>query len=119
MLNVSQSVEGNVQIFTPSGRFDNYTSSEVRQMLEEATQTHPAYIVVNLQDVGFVDSTGLAILVQGMKRSRQNDGDLLLCGLQQQVRMVFELTRLDRAFGIYPTERDAVAAFQERYEPAT
>lgn len=119
MLNVNQNVEDNVHIFTLSGTFDSYTSPEAREALQESAGQRPANIVVNLEGVNFVDSTGLATLVQAMKRSRQNEGDLLLCGLQQQVRMVFELTRLDQAFHIYPTERDAVAAFDQRsYQPA-
>ena len=51
------------------------------------------------------------MLVQGMKRCRERDGDLRLCALQQPVRMIFELTRLDRAFEIYQSEEDAVQAF--------
>lgn len=103
--------ENDVRILHLSGRFDSYTADTVRQWIETNTEEPPAQIVVNLQDVSFVDSTGLATLVQGMKRSRQHGGDLLLCHLQQPVRLIFELTRLDRAFEVMPTEEDAVAAF--------
>lgn len=104
-------VEDNVQVLQLSGRFDSYSSDRVRKWIEARTQGPPAQLVVNLRDVSFVDSTGLATLVQGMKRSRQHGGDLLLCHLQQPVRIIFELTRLDRAFAVLPTEEDAVSAF--------
>ena len=53
----------------------------------------------------------LSALVEGMKRSRQLEGDLRLCNLQQPVRMIFELTRLDRAFEIFSSEEEAIQAF--------
>src|ERR671929_137943 len=68
--------------------------------LEEAADKPPAHVVVNLAGVKFVDSTALAALVRSMKRCRQQGGDLHLCGLQQPVRIIFELTRLDRAIEI-------------------
>lgn len=101
----------NVKILELAGRFDTYTAGEVRQWIEEATKTEPANIVVNLQGVDFVDSTALATLVQGVKNCRQLNGDLRLCEVQQSVRMVFELTRLDRFFEVYPQETEAVKAF--------
>jgi anti-sigma B factor antagonist len=101
----------NVQILELTGRLDTYTAPPIRQWLEEAAANSPALIVVNLERVNFLDSTGLATLVQGMKRCRQSMGDLRLCSLQQPVRLIFELTRLDKAFEIYPGEEEAVHAF--------
>ncbi len=101
----------NVKILRLAGRFDTPNVNPVQARIDEAVETEPAYLVVNLQDVGFVDSTGLATLVAGMKRSREKKGDLRLCGLQQPVRMIFELTRLDKAFEIFNSEEEAVQAF--------
>jgi anti-sigma B factor antagonist len=103
--------ENDVRVLQISGRVDSYTVEPAKKWIETHTQAPPAQLVVNLERVTFIDSTGLATLVQGMKRSRQHGGDLLLCRLQQPVRLVFELTRLDRAFEVLPTEEDAVAAF--------
>jgi anti-sigma B factor antagonist len=100
-----------IKVLTLTGRFDALTSAEVQTWLEDATKAKPAQIVVNLGAVTFIDSTALSTLVAGMKRARQADGDLRLCKLQQPVRMIFELTRLDRAFEIFPGEEDAVGAF--------
>ena len=102
----------NIKILKLDGRFDNYTSSSIQSWLEEETNNKNPQIVVNLGGVEFVDSTALAILVQGMKRCRQHGGDVRLCQLQQQVRMIFELTRLDNAFEIFATEEEAVQAFR-------
>ena len=94
-----------------TGRFDSFAASTVAAAMDKATQTNPANVVVDLTGVDFIDSTGLAVLVQGMKRCRQNRGDLRLCGLRQPVRIIFELTRLDRAMEIFGTRAEAVAAF--------
>lgn len=106
----SRSAE-NVKILEISGRFDTYTAEQVRQWLAKESVEEPANIVVNLAGVDFVDSTGLATLVQGVKNCRQLNGDLRLCGVQQPVRMVFELTRLDKFFEVYLQENDAINAF--------
>lgn len=101
----------NIKILTLSGRFDALTSPSVQSWLDEAIKTKPVQIVVNLAAVTFIDSTALSTLVAGMKRARQMEGDLRLCKLQQPVRMIFELTRLDKAFEIFPGEDEAIGAF--------
>jgi anti-sigma B factor antagonist len=98
-----------VTVLALSGRFDAHSASGVAAALEKAASGSPARVVVNLEGVSFMDSTALATLVQGMKRCRQAGGDLRLCNLQQPVRIIFELTRLDKAFDIYPSEADALA----------
>lgn len=80
-----------------SGRFDALSSPAVGAWLESVTTKPPALALVEMSAVTFVDSTALSVLVKGMKRARENGGELVICGLQKQVRVIFELTRLDRA----------------------
>ena len=101
----------NVTILKLNGRFDSHTVPPIRNFLEEATRQEPAHIVVNLESVHFIDSSALSTLVACMKRARQLNGDLRLCNLQQPVRMIFELTRLDRAFEILAGETAAIQTF--------
>jgi anti-sigma B factor antagonist len=101
-----------IKILEIKGRFDMLSAPNVQAWLDNATQSEPANVVVNLTGVDFVDSTALATLVSGMKQSRQINGDLRLCGLRAPVRMIFELTRLDKAFEIFTLEEDAIAAFE-------
>lgn len=114
MLQINTKALDNVVIFEMNGRFDTYTADKLRQLLEPATSQPPAFIVVDLTGVQFVDSTALAALVQGMKRSRQQGGDVRLSGLGQAVRIIFELTRLDQAFEIYTKPGEAIASFQQK-----
>lgn len=102
-----------IKILEINGRFDTLSAPGVQAWLNDATLNAPAQIVVNLAGVDFVDSTALATLVSGMKRSRQAAGDLRLCGLRPPVRMIFELTRLDQAFELFTLEEEAIAAFNQ------
>jgi anti-sigma B factor antagonist len=104
---------GNVAVLELAGRFDAHMTPPVVDWLERTATKSPAQVVVNLANVHFIDSSALAVLVKGMKRCRQQNGDLYLAGLQQPVRIIFELTRLDKAFQIYQHENEAVEGFAE------
>lgn len=113
-MNVEVAWTDGVTVLQPVGRFDTLTAPLVQEELAAATQESPARVIVDLSRVDFVDSTALATLVGGMKRARQGGGDLRLCAPQPPVRMIFELTRLDKAFEIFPQAQDALAAFSAR-----
>ncbi len=102
---------GTVKVLRITGRFDSYETGRVNEILDQVCTESPARVILNLAEVNFVDSSALALMVKGMKRCRQQRGDLYLCSLQQPVRVIFELTRLDKAFAIHNTEADAVKAF--------
>jgi len=98
-----------ITVIEPSGRFDAHYETAMKKQIRQAFETGP-HIIVNLTTVHFVDSTALATLVQGMKQAREQNGDLLISGLQQPVRIIFELTRLDKAFRIFATLEEAIAS---------
>ena len=110
-MNLEIRSSGDITVLALSGRFDKNTAPSVLTWLIEATSTPPANLVVNLAEVNFVDSTALATLVQGLKRCQQQKGNLHLCSLQRQVLMIFELTRLDKAFNIFVDENHAIQSF--------
>ncbi len=97
-----------VAILELSGRFDAHEKPKINAWLDKHVGPETPQVLVNMSGVHFIDSTGLSSLVQGMKHCRQEDGDLSLCALQQPVRIIFELTRLDKAFDIYANEGDGL-----------
>ena len=101
---------GNISILELNGRLDRSSAAQVRKAVMEATARQNAQLVINLRGVDYLDSSGLSVLVQGLKRARENLGDLCLCELQPPVRMIFELTRFDKVFEIFSCEEDAVLA---------
>jgi anti-sigma B factor antagonist len=102
----TQAVNGAV-IAKLNGRFDALEAPKLTSWIEKVTERTP-HIVLNMDGVNFIDSTALSALVKGMKRCRQLQGDLVICGLQKQVRVIFELTRLDKALSIYGDELQAL-----------
>lgn len=93
------------------GRFDAHEVEPVNAWLQEQVGQEKVNLMVDLEGVNFIDSTALSTLVRGLKRCREKDGDLHLCSLQQPVRVIFELTRLDKAFDIFPDKEEAAKAF--------
>lgn len=104
-------VTGDIHVLEIAGRFDASTVQPIATWLEQTTSTPGARVLVNLTDTTFVDSTALATLVQALKRCQQMQGDLYLCGMRRPVHMIFELTRLDRAFSIFSDKECALQAF--------
>jgi anti-sigma B factor antagonist len=108
-MDIQTRVVSAVTIFDLSGRLDSFTAPVFAQELEGDASVNG---LVNLTNITFVDSTGLAVLVKGMKRHREKQGDLRLYGLQKPVRMIFEMTRLDKAFEILASEADGIQSFR-------
>ena len=107
-MEIIKSSQGDFSILKLQGRFDAHEVAPVREWVKEQISQGKTRLVVDLGEVNFVDSSALSVLVQGLKNSRENGGDLAICSLQQAVRVIFELTRLDKAFSIYPTLAEAV-----------
>lgn len=110
-MDITSRTRRDITVLEIRGHFDAHEAITVVEWLKEFTQHPPARLVVNLENVSFMDSSALATLVQGMKRCRQQMGDLYLCCLQQRVRFIFELTRLDKAFRTFASEDEAIQAF--------
>jgi anti-sigma B factor antagonist len=93
-----------------SGEIDMATSPELRERLHGLLSEGRSNMVIDLDGVGFLDSTALGVLVGTMKRARAAGGDVRLVCTQPRVAKVLEMTRLDRAFGTYTSVDGAVEA---------
>jgi anti-sigma B factor antagonist len=115
-MELSSRVIDNIAILTLNGRFDAHERPKISAWLDKNVSATTAQVLVNMSGVHFIDSTGLSSLVQGMKHCRQEDGDLSLCELQQPVRIIFELTRLDKAFDLYTSEAEGLKGMAAKQE---
>lgn len=102
---------GTVVVVAPAGDVDASGTPELRGRLDDLLAQGEHNFVIDLSAVPFMDSSGLATLVQLFKRVRVGAGDVRLCGLQPNVQRILELIRLDRVFDVFPTSADAVASF--------
>ena len=83
-----------------SGRFDAFETERFRLVVDELLASDATSISLDLAEVHFIDSSGLAELVRAMKHCRESDGDLFLLRPSDPVAVILELTRLDAAFEI-------------------
>lgn len=97
-------------VLSVKGEVDVATAPPLRQRLIALVDDGWKRIVVDLEGVDFLDSTGLGVLVSVLKRLRTNEGDLLLVCTRRQVLKVLEITGLTSVFSIFETLDDAVAA---------
>ncbi|MDY0190367.1 MAG: STAS domain-containing protein [Desulfuromonas sp.] len=92
-------------------RLDAHNSNELKTQLLNLFEEGKSKIIIDLASVRFIDSSGLGALVSGFKNASSREGSLKLCGLQTQVKSMFELTRLHRVFEIFPSIDEALASF--------
>ncbi len=93
-------------------RLDAHNSGDLKAQMLKLFEEGKADLVLDLQTVKFVDSSGLGAMVSGFKNASSRNGSLKLSGLQLQVKSMFELTRLHRVFEIFPTVDEALASFK-------
>jgi anti-sigma B factor antagonist len=95
-----------VKVFQPTGVLDRVSGSVLSRYISDAVTRQPATILIDLQMVTFMDSSGLGALVSTLKTIRSKDMRLCLCSLQGQVAMLFEQASLDQAFEIYSSQQE-------------
>jgi len=95
----------------PKGELDLAGSNQLKETLTSLIDKGQAELVLDLTATSYVNSSGLAALVEGMKRARANGGDIKLCGLQPDVRSIFDITRLIKVLDVFLTRAEAVAAW--------
>jgi anti-sigma B factor antagonist len=100
-----------ITIFDISGDIDLATSPELRKpLLRELREVRTPKVVLNLKAVRYIDSSGVASLVEGLKASRDVGARFILFGLNTTVREVLQLSKLVRIFEICENEEQALAA---------
>jgi anti-sigma B factor antagonist len=92
------------------GEIDLHVSPNIAASLIMMIEKKPRRLIVDLARVSYIDSSGLAVLIEGMQKVQQYGGKFALAGLQEHVRTVFEIARLDQVFKIFPDVNTALAA---------
>jgi len=92
------------------GEIDVYTAPKLRDKITELVARGHYDIVVDLEAVEFLDSTGLGVLVGGLKKVRQHDGMLRLVCTQERLLKIFRITGLAKVFDIHASAEGAAAS---------
>jgi len=99
-----------VGIVVLRGEVDIYSAPQFKEALVHGIEEGARRIVVDLSDVTFIDSTALGVLVSGAKRVRPRNGNLDIVCKDENIIRIFEITGLNRIFGIYPDRAAALKA---------
>jgi anti-sigma B factor antagonist len=97
-----------IEIVDVEGEIDVYTAPRLRELLIELVTDGHHRLVVNMEKVEFLDSTGLGVLVGGLKRVRAHDGSLDLVCTQERILKIFRITGLTKVFEISSTVDEAI-----------
>ncbi|MEM9809223.1 MAG: STAS domain-containing protein [Cyanobacteria bacterium P01_D01_bin.56] len=87
-----------IKILKPTGMLDGATTNELRNQVMDLIQQGADIVLLEMENVTFMNSSGIGALVAILKMVRAREKQLYLCGLSDQVNMIFKLTKMDRVF---------------------
>ena len=98
------------EVFVLKGEVDLHVVPTITASLREIITKQPKRIVVDLANVTYLDSAGLAFLIRGMQDARDYGGEFFLAGMREELLPIFQMACLDSFFKIFPDVRSALAA---------
>ncbi len=104
----TRQADNGATVIAPTGRLDVAGAPALKDAIAEIVSNGPPRVVIDMEGVTFVDSTGLGSVISALKQIRGSQGQLRLAAPNQQVRVVLELTTLDRVFPYYATVEEAL-----------
>jgi len=110
-MEIAEKRENDIVIYGVNGDIDINSSPDVRKAFEKPIDAKAPKIIINMSGVSYIDSSGLATLVEMLKKTRAYGGKLGLSNLAAKVKSLFEITKLEKLFDIYETEEEAVGSF--------
>ena len=94
-----------VKVIQPSGILDGVRANQLRREITDVVESGADIVLVDFQDITFMNSTGLGALVATLRAVRSAGSELFICSINEQVQMIFQLTKMDRIFKSF-TNRD-------------
>lgn len=94
-----------VRVLAPSGILDGTQAEEIRTQVNSALANGAKTLLMDLKDTTFVDSSGLGTLVSVLKKVRAQECEMVVCSINPQVKMLFELTSMDQVFQIFENRK--------------
>ncbi len=99
-----------IGVIVLESEIDIYSAPQFKEVLLNGIENGAQRVIVDLTQVSFIDSTALGVLVSGAKRVRPRNGNLDIVCTDENIIRIFEITGLDRIFGIYATRDEAMKA---------
>lgn len=112
-MEILETKKKNVNIVSLSGRLDAYSANELEKKLGSLIEAAQVRLAVNLEQVEYISSSGLRVLLAALKKVRKQQGDIKLACLQPYVKEVFDIAGFTQLFNILDTEEAAVDSFEK------
>jgi anti-sigma B factor antagonist len=109
-MEISSRNEENVTILSVEGEIDLESSPVLREQLKKLSNARCARLLINFSNVSYIDSSGLATVIEYFQSSQSYQGKLGICALTPRIKNSFSIVRLDEIFSIYPDEPTGLAA---------
>ncbi len=110
-MRINKTKQKDIIICNVNGDIDINSSPDIRKTFDDLTKIQEKKIIINLKEVSYIDSSGLATLVEVLKKTKNYGGRLRLSNLADKVKGLFEITKLEKIFDIYETSEDAITNF--------
>jgi len=110
-MEISMEEKNGISIFRMIGDIDINTAPELKTSFDDRAKGSGVKVILNLKKVDYVDSSGLATMVEILKGLRNSNGKLKLTNLSAKVKGLFEITKLTQLFDIFDEEVEAVNSF--------
>jgi anti-sigma B factor antagonist len=107
-LELETQVRGEASVLALRGEIDVYTAPRLRQAIVDLVDGGAKRIVIDMEKVDFLDSTGLGVLVEGLKRVKTREGTLSIVATHDKILKIFDITGLNKAFPIHAAVDDAL-----------
>lgn len=110
-MEIKQEAINDVTVLKLKGRLDASSAKDLKEEVGSLSEEDRIKLVIDLGAVDFIDSSGFGSLISSLRRVNKLGGDIKIAAPQDQVRAIFELTRLHRIFGIYEDSAAAATSF--------
>lgn len=110
-MEVSEKRQDTVCILSLSGRLDANSSEEFQEKLVQIIEGGTNNLVLDCQNLDYISSAGLRVVLVALKKLKQTEGKVVLCSLQDYIREVFEVAKFDAFLPIVPTVEEALKIF--------
>ena len=110
-MEISQREADRVVILDIQGEIDLYNAPEIKDTMQKLIEAKKYNIIINLEQVSYIDSSGIGALISGLSNLKKYQGSLKIINVYASVKKVFELTKLTSFFEIYDSEEEALSKF--------
>ncbi len=110
-MDLAEKNSGDVNILSIGGRLDAYSAAEAEKKLDGLIEAGKVKVVLNLDGLEYISSSGLRVFLSQLKKARKQQGDIKLCCMKPNIKEVFDIAGFTQLFNIVGDEAEAIAGF--------